>query len=85
MGYTGGKESTVFQFAKISWTYSMAPSWESHMLLGTSLSATNKKCVACVLLSSLFMFGCVRYSCKYSDVSVIRSAFVLLFIAWMQR
>ena len=27
VGYTGGKDSTVYQFAKISRTYSMATSW----------------------------------------------------------
>ena len=44
----------------------MTASWESNMLLGTYLSAANKKCMACVILSSAITLGCVRYSCKHS-------------------
>ena len=85
LGDTGVKDSNVCQFANIVWTASMAASWESHMMLGTSLSAADKKCMACVIMSSAVMLGCVRYSCKYSAGSVISSASVLLYIAFMQR
>ena len=85
LGWMVGEDSTVHQFAKIARTASMAASWESHRLLGTSLSAADKKCMACVILPSSVILGCVRYLCKYSDVSVISSALVLLPIAWMQR
>ena len=37
----------------------MDDSWESHMLLGTSLSATDKKCIAWVILSYAVTWGCV--------------------------
>ena len=36
---SGGKESTVCQFAKIIWTASVAANGELHMLVGKSLSA----------------------------------------------
>ena len=79
-----GEDSTVFQLAKVARTSSMVASWESHRLLGTSLSAEDKKCMACVILYSAVTLGCVRYSCKYYDVSVISSSFVLLSISWIQ-
>ena len=85
LGDTGGKDSTVCQFAKIVQTASMVASWESHMLLRTSLSAANKKCMAWVIMSSAVTWGCVRYACKYSDVSLLISNFVLLSITCMQR
>ena len=49
----------------------MATSWELHMLLGTYLRSADKKCMACVILSSDITLGCVRYSCKYSAMSII--------------
>ena len=82
---SGGKDSTVRQFAKMFWTASIAANCESHMLVGTSLSAADKKCMAWVILSSAVTWGCVRYLCKYSAVSVIINDLVLLSIAWMQR
>ena len=85
MGDTGGKDSTVRQFANIVQTASMDASWESNMLLGTYLSSADKKCMAWVIMSSAFTWVCVRYACKYSAVFVISSALVLLYIAWMQR
>ena len=81
----GSKDSTVFQFEMIVRTASIAASWESHMLLGTSLSAADKKCMVWVILSYAVTWSCVRYACKYSDVPVIISDLVLLPIAWMQR
>ena len=81
----GGKDSTVRQFAKIVRTYSIAASCELHMLVGTSLRASDKKCMVWVILSSAVMWGCVIYACKYSAVSVIISDLVLLPIACMQR
>ena len=85
MRVSGDKDSTVLQFAKIVRTASMAASWESHIMLGTCLSAVDKKCMARVILSSTITWSCVRYVCKYSDVSVISSDLVLLEIAWIQR
>ena len=84
-GYSGGKDYTVRQFAKIVRTYSIAASCELHMLVGTSLRASDKKCMVWVILSSAVMWGCVIYACKYSAVSVIISDLVLLPIACMQR
>ena len=83
--YTDGEISTVRQFAKIARKSSMADSCESHMLLGTSMSTAEKKCMSFVILSSAVTLGCVSYSCKYSYVSVISNVFVLLSITWMQR
>ena len=83
LGNSGGKDSTVRQFSKIFRTASIATSCESHMLVGTSLSATYKKCMAWVILYSAVTWGCVRYICKYSAVSVIISDLVLLSIAWI--
>ena len=85
VGYTVGKDSTIRQFSKIARTSSIAASWESHRLLGTSLSASDKKYMACAILSSAVTLGCLRCSCKYSAVSVISSSFVLLSISSMQR
>ena len=85
LGNSGGKDSTVRQFSKIFWTASIAASCESHMLVGTSLSAADKKCMVWVILSYAVTWSCVRYACKYSDVPVIISDLVLLPIAWMQR
>ena len=85
MGDAGGKESTVHQFAKIFRTASIDASWELHMMLGTSLSAADKKCMAWVIISSAVTWGWVRYACKYYSVSIINSDLVLLSIAWMQR
>ena len=81
---SGGKDSTVLQFAKIVRTASIAANFESHMLVGTSLSASDKKCMAWVILSSAFTWGCVRHLCKYSAVSVIINDLVLLSIYWLQ-
>ena len=78
---SGGKDYTVLQFAKISQTASIADNCESHMLVGISLSAADKKWMAWVILSSVVTWGCVRYLCKYSDVSIIINALVLLPIA----
>ena len=41
------------------------------MLVGTSLIASDKKCIAWVILSSTVTWDCVRYACKYLAVSVI--------------
>ena len=82
---SGGKDSTVCQFAKIVRTASITTICESHMLVGTYLRATGKNCMAWVILSSAVTWGCVRYACKYSAVSVIISDLVLLSMAWMQR
>ena len=81
----GGKDSSVCQFAKIVRTASIATNCESHMLVGTSLSAADKKCMAWVILSSAVTWGCVKYSCKYYSVSVIMNALFLLSISWIQR
>ena len=82
---SGGKDSTVHQFAKIFQTASISDNCESHLLVGTSLSAADKKYMAWVILSSGVTWGCVIYSCKYSAVSAIINDLVLLSIAWMQR
>ena len=82
---SGGKDSTVRQFAKIVRKASIAVNCESHMLVGTSLSASDNKCMSWVILSSAVTWGCVRYSCKYSAVSVMINDSVLLSIACMQR
>ena len=85
MEETADKDSNVRQFSNIAQTASIATSWELHMLLGTPLSASEKKCMAFIILSSAVMLGCVRCSCKYSAVSIISSDFVLFSISWMQR
>ena len=81
---SGGKDSTVHQFAKIIRTSSIAATFESHMLVGTSLSAADKNCMAWVILYSAVTWGCVRYACKYYAVSAIMNDLVLLSTAWMQ-
>ena len=43
---SGGKDYTVSLFANIVWTASIAADCESHMLMGTSLSASDKKWMA---------------------------------------
>ena len=78
---SGGKDSTVHQFSKIVWTSSIAASCESNMLVGTSLSAADKKCMAWVILSSYVTLGCVRYACNYSPVFVIINYLDFLSIA----
>ena len=40
---SGGKDSTVLQFSNIARTASIAANCESHMLVGTSLNAADKK------------------------------------------
>ena len=70
----------VFPFVNIALTASMEANCELKMLDGTSLSAAVKNCIACVILSSAMMWVCVRYICKYSAVSVIINALVLLSI-----
>ena len=85
LGYSGGKDSTVRQFAEIVRTASIFASCESHILVGTSLIASDKKCIAWVILSSTVTWDCVRYACTYSAVYIIISELVLLSIAWMQR
>ena len=77
--------SSVRQFENIVMTASIAANFESHMLVGTSLSAADKECMAWVILSSADTWGCVRYSCKYSSMYVIINALVLMSIAWIQR
>ena len=61
-------------FVNIALTASIAANFESQILVGTSLNALVKNCIACVILSSAVMRGCVRYLCKYSAVSVIMNA-----------
>ena len=43
---SGGKDYTVCQFSKTVRTDSIAANCESHRLVGTSLSAADKKCMA---------------------------------------
>ena len=81
---SGGKDSTVRQFANMFWTASIAANCESHMLVGTSLSAVDKKCMVWVIMSYTVTWGCMRYACKYLAVSVIINALVFLSISWMQ-
>ena len=64
MGGAVGEDSIVLQFANIARTDSIDASWESHRLVGKSLSAADNKCMACFILSSNVTLGCVRYSCK---------------------
>ena len=68
LGDSGGKNSTMRQFAKIFRTASIAASCESHLMVGTSLSAADKKCMEWVILSSAVTWVCVRYACKYSAI-----------------
>ena len=85
VGFLGGKDSTVRQFTKIVWTASIAANCELHMLVGTYLSPFDKKCMEWFILSYAITRGRVRYSCKYSAVSVIINALVLMSIAWIHR
>ena len=48
----GGEDSSVCQFAKIVWTASSAANCELYMLVGTSLSAADKKCMSWVIIYS---------------------------------
>ena len=66
----------IVPFVNIALTASMAANYELQMLAGTSLSAAVKNCMACVILSSAVICGCVRYLCKYSAVSVIINALI---------
>ena len=52
VGQTVGYASIVLHFANIVQTTLMPSSWELQRLTGTSLSATDKECMACVILSS---------------------------------
>ena len=81
----GGKDYSVRLFAKNILTASITANCESHMLVGTSLSAADKKSMEWVIMSSAVTWGCVIYSCKYSYVSVIINDLVLLSISWIQR
>ena len=69
--HSGGKDSTLHQFSKIVRTYSIAANCESHMLVGTSFSAADNKCMVWVIIYSSVTWGCVRYACKYLAVSII--------------
>ena len=75
---SGGKDFTVLQFAKIARTTSTSANCESHMLVGASLSVADKKWIVWVILFSAVTCGCVRYLCKYSAVSIIINALVLM-------
>ena len=76
-----GLGASVLQLPNIVRMASIAANCESQMLLGKSLSATNRNCIAWFSLSSVVTCGYVRYGCKYSAVSVTIKAFVLLSIA----
>ena len=78
-------DSIVCPFVNIALTTSISDHCESQILVGTSLSSAVKKCMAWLVLSSDVMWGCVRYSCKYSEVSVIVDALILLSTDWIQR
>ena len=80
-----GRGASVLQFTNIVWTASIAANCESQMLIGKSLSAADKKCIAWFSLSSVVTCVCVRYACKYYAVSATIKAFFLLSISWMQR
>ena len=82
---SAGKDFTVLQFAKTSRTASIAANCETLMLVGTSLSAADKKWIPWAILSSDVTWACVRYSWKYSALSIIINDLVLLSIAWIQR
>ena len=57
VGGTIREDSTFLQFANMARTASIATSWELHRLVGTSLSAADKKCMECVILSSKVTVG----------------------------
>ena len=82
---SGGKDPTVRQFTKIVPTSSIAANCESHMLVGTFLSASDKKCVEWFILLSAVKWVCMIFLCKYSAVSIIINDLVLLSIDWMKR
>ena len=63
-------------FENIVLTASIAANCELQILAGTSFSAAVKNWMACVILSSAVIYGCVRYLCRYSAVSVMINAFV---------
>ena len=63
-------------FENIVLTASIAANCELQMLAGTYFSAAVKNWIACAIMSSAVICGCVRYLCKYSAVSVIINAFV---------
>ena len=50
-----GVNFIVFPFVNIALTASIADNCESQILVGTSLSAAAKDCIACVILSSAVM------------------------------
>ena len=83
-GFLGELDSIVRQFSNIFRIAAIADNCESQILVVTSLSATDKKCMAWAVLYYAVTCGCVRYSCKYLALSVIINALVLLSIAWMQ-
>ena len=64
----------IVPFENIALTASMSANCELQILARTSLSAAVKNCMACVILYSAMICGCVRYLCKYSAVSVIINA-----------
>ena len=72
----------IVPFENIALTASMAANCELQMLAGTYLSAAVENCMACVILDSAVICGCLRYQCKYSAVSVIINAFVSPSIAF---
>ena len=80
-----GLDSIVLPVVNIALTALIAADCESQILVGTSLSSGVKTCMAWSILSSAEMWGCMRYSCKYSEEYVIINALVFLSIAWIQR
>ena len=71
----------IVPFENIALTASMAATCELQIIAGTSLNAAVNNYIACVILSSVVICGCVRYLCKYPAVSVIINALVFLSIA----
>ena len=76
IGFSCGLDSIVCPFVNISWTASISDNCESQILVGTYLSSAFQKCKSWVILSSGVTWVCVRYSCKYSAVSVIMNSLV---------
>ena len=70
-----------FPCVNIALTASMVANCELQILTGMSLSAAVKNYIACVILYFAVMWGCVRYLCKYSAVSVIINALIFPSIA----
>ena len=70
-------------FVNIVLTASIAANCESQILAGTSFIAAVKNWIACVILSSAVICGCVSYMCRYSEVSMIINDFVFASIACM--